>query len=353
MALTREERLKLADIDPELAETLKKITIPAPSPDAEPARIIAGVRAYMKSQHKPADPDSGVIEHDVFYPARDGYQLRARVFRPATATPKEAPSPLVVYYHGGGWTIGSPEDTAPACRNLVQTLGIVCVAPSYRQGPEDPFPAGINDAWDGLKWIALHAESELATAGTPVSLSTGFVVGGSSAGGSMAAILAHLARDEKESLAAPITGCFLLSPMILPPETFNTLPANWKYKDSYLSRTQEACQHDPILTPQMEKLFHDSAAGDFTSPMFVPFIWPTGHAGLPRTYFQVCGMDIVRDEELIYEQVLREENGVETRLDIYPGMPHTFWNMFGMLTQGKKAKRDFEEGVKWLLGRLG
>uniref|UniRef100_A0A093V0H6 AB hydrolase superfamily protein B1A11.02 n=1 Tax=Talaromyces marneffei PM1 TaxID=1077442 RepID=A0A093V0H6_TALMA len=349
MALTREERLKLADIDPELAQTLKKITIPAPSPDAEPTRVIAGVRAYMKSQHKPADPNSGVIEHDIFYPARDGHQLRACVFRPVDQ--KEAPSPLVVYYHGGGWTIGSPEDTAPACRNLVQTLGVVCVAPSYRQGPEDPFPAGINDAWDGLKWMAAHAVSELANADASVSLSAGFVVGGSSAGGSMAAILAHLARDEKASLAAPITGYFLLSPMILPPETFKKFPANWKYKDSYLSRDQDACKQDPILSPQLEKIFHDSAAGDFESPMFVPFIWPTGHAGLPRTYFQVCGMDIVRDEDLIYEQLLREENRVETRLDIYPGMPHTFWNMFGMLTQGKKAKRDFAEGMRWLLHR--
>jgi acetyl esterase/lipase len=302
----------------------------------------------MKTQHKPADPDSGVLEHDISYPARDGYQLRACVFRPVTQT--EVPSPLVVYYHGGGWTIGSPEDAAPACRNLVQTLGVVCVAPAYRQGPEDPFPASIDDAWDGLKWIASHAESELSSLNVLLSLSTGFVVGGSSAGGSMAAILTHLARDE--GLTAPITGCFLLSPMILPPETFETFPADWKYKDSYLSRTQEACKHDPILTPQLEKIFHDSAAGDFASPMFVPLIWPTGHAGLPRTYFQVCGMDIVRDEDLIYEQVLREENGIETKMDVYPGMPHVFWNVFGMLTQGKKAKRNFEDGMRWLLGRL-
>ncbi|EED15183.1 hypothetical protein TSTA_046370 [Talaromyces stipitatus ATCC 10500] len=342
MEFTREERLKLADIDPELAETLKNIIIPKPDPRVDPAKIIAGIREYMKSQHKPADPDSGVVEYDIFYPARDGHQLRARVFRPAN--PQDKASPLVVYYHGGGWTIGFPEDTAPACRNLVQTLGVVCLAPSYRQGPEDPFPAGINDAWDGLQWIALHAESKISVAA--VSLSSGFVIGGSSAGASMAAILAHLARDE--GLAKPITGCFLLAPMTLPPETLQNFPEDWKHKDSYLSRTQEACKQDPILTPELDKIFRESAAGDTQSPMFVPYIWPTGHANLPRTYLQVCGMDILRDEVLIYEQTLRE-HGNETRLDIYPGMPHIFYNTFGMLTQGRKAKKDFEEGLKWLL----
>lgn len=67
-------------------------------------------------------------------------------------------------------------------------------------------------------------------------------------------------------------------------------------------------------------------------------------------YFQVCGMDILRDEGLTYEQVLTEENGVKTRLDVYPGMPHTFWNSFPMLTQGKKAAQDLEDGIRWLLG---
>lgn len=321
--------------------------MPSIDPSLDTAQIIESVRMYMKSQHKAPDPDSGVIEQDIFYSARDGHQLRARIFQPATAAMHDGeknPAPLVVYYHGGGWTIGSPEDAAPACRQLVENLGVVCIAPSYRQGPEDPFPASTNDAWDGLQWIASNIESVLSSS---VSLSRGFVVGGSSAGGSIAAILTHLARDE--GLASPITGSFLLAPMILLPETIESFPSDWKYRELYLSRTQEECKQDPILNPALAKIFEESAKGDPNSPMFLPFIWPTGHANLPRTYFQVCGMDILRDEGLIYEQVLREENGIETRVDIYPGMPHIFWNSFGMLTQGKKAIKDFEDGIKWLL----
>jgi acetyl esterase/lipase len=291
----------------------------------------------MKSQYKPPSPESNVIERDVYFSNRDGIQLRAHVFAPAEVPANQMS--LVVYFHGGGWTIGSPEDTATPCRRMVELLGVTCIAPAYRQGPEDPFPAGINDAWDGLKWIAANAEAELG-----VPLSSGFIIGGSSAGGNMSAVLAHLARDE--SLSPRVTGVFLLAPMILPPGTNVVLPD--RYKDMYVSRTQEACKYDTVLSPAFEKIFHDSAKGDEQSPMFVPYIWPTGHRGLPRTYFQVCGMDILRDEDLIYEQSLAE-NAVETKLDLYPGMPHIFWGTFPMLKQSKKAASDFIDGIKWLL----
>lgn len=165
----------------------------------------------MKSRYKPPSSQSKVIERDVYFANRDGVQLRAHVFAPKDV-PKKA-MPLVVYIHGGGWTIGSPEDTAPPCRTLVEQLGVTCIAPAYQQGPEYPFPAGINDALDGLKWIAANAETELG-----VSLASGFIVGGSSAGGNMSVVVALLARDE--CLSSRITGTFLLAPMILPPGTY-------------------------------------------------------------------------------------------------------------------------------------
>ena len=161
----------------------------------------------------------------------------------------------------------------------------------------------------------------------------------------MAAIVSHLARDE--TLSPAITRVFLLAPMILPPEAKDSLSE--KYKDMYISRAQAECMNDPILTPGLDKIFRESAVGDTSSPFFVPFIWPTGHHDLPKTYFQVCGMDILRDEDLIYEQVLREDNGVETRVDIYPGMSHIFWGSFSHLTQGKKAAIDLIEEIRWLL----
>ncbi|KAF4496230.1 AB hydrolase superfamily [Fusarium agapanthi] len=231
----REERLQLATIDPELDDYLKSITIPQID-TSDPAKAIASLRWYMKSLHKLPDPESDIVERDIYYTARNGVKLRAHAYEPVNSS--SPTPPLVVYIHGGGWTIRSPEDAERSCRDIVQNL-----------------------------------ESELK-----VSLSKGFITGGSSAGGNMAAIASHLARDEKLTPAIP--GVFLLAPMILPPEKEDALPE--KYKDHYLSRTQTECKEDHILTTALDKIFHDSAAGEISSPLFVPFIWPTGHHNLPR-----------------------------------------------------------------------
>ena len=62
---------------------------------------------------------------------------------------------------------------------------------------------------------------------------------------------------------------------------------------------------------------------DINSPLYAPFNHPDGHTGLPPIAFQVCGMDPLRDEALIYERVLREDFGVNTKLHVYPGLPHS------------------------------
>jgi len=169
-------------------------------------------------------------------------------------------------------------------------------------------------------------------------------VGGVSNGGTLTGVLSHMARDEK--LSPPITGLYLAAAAFVTPES---VPQ--KYKDRYLARSQEACLDAPVLNRPMKKLFDDSMQYDPHSPMWASLLWPSGHAGLPPTYFQVCGMDINRDDSLIFEQVLREESGVKTRIDVYPGMPHTFWAVWTMLQQTKKWQSDTMKGLGWLFGR--
>lgn len=80
-------------------------------------------------------------------------------------------------------------------------------------------------------------------------------------------------------------------------------------------------------------------------------MWHTGHGDLPRTYFQVCGADIQRDDALIYERILRTENRIETKLDIYPGLPHVFWYLYPSHSAGERFHQDRLEGLGWLLRR--
>jgi acetyl esterase/lipase len=82
----------------------------------------------------------------------------------------------------------------------------------------------------------------------------------------------------------------------------------------------------------------------------VPFNHPKGHGNIPPTYFQVCGLDALRDDSLIYERLLREESSIATRLDLYPGLPHHFWEFYPQLKQHiQKRTEDTVNEIQWLL----
>jgi acetyl esterase/lipase len=253
-----------------------------------------------------APPDVKQTEQE--YTTRDGAKLRAKLYQPVHPPPDG--SPLIVMYHGGGFCMGYPETEEPGCRSFVREYGATCLSVGYRLAPEYPFPYAINDAWDALKWAAARAQSLGA------DTSVGFVIGGTSAGGSMTAVLAHLARDE--GLSPPLTGQYLGIPAVCPP---SRMPE--KYREFLLSPEQN--KHAPLLPAAAIDMFMRGYAPDESSSLYNVLAAPHGHSNLPKAYFQLNGMDPIRDQGLIYEKILREENGTETRLDMYPGMPHAFF----------------------------
>jgi len=177
-------------------------------------------------------------------------------------------------------------------------------------------------------------------------LSKGFVLGGTSAGGNVTAVLSHLAREEK--LSPPLTGLYLNVPLLLAPEAVRP-----EHQALYLSREQNAFA--PVLNKAFMDMYTEAYAPDDVqvSHVWNPINWPGGngkaHAGLPPTYFQVCGLDPLRDEALIYERVLRCEYGIPTLVDLYPGLPHMFVPNFPGHPSSKKYPRDTISGIGWLL----
>lgn len=187
-----------------------------------------------------------------------------------------------------------------------------------------------------------------------VNPTKGFLVGGISAGANFASIVSHLYRDEK--LSPPLTGVYLSIPPVV---SRKVVPE--KYKNTYLSLEQN--KDAPSLNKEVAATFDSKsshillrstipnklglyAAGEPTH-LLTPILFES-HKDLPPTYFQICGLDPLRDEGFIYEDILKE-NGVETKTDIYPGLPHGFWSWFPEAEFTKKFIEDCKNGMSWLL----
>jgi acetyl esterase/lipase len=189
----------------------------------------AALRAYIQEQVeqmlsagviKPVDW-TGLEKKDVKIPTRDGQQIRAVVYKPENAEP----GPLLVYYHGGGWTFGWPESWEKGFEVLTKQLGFTVVGVSYRLAPEHVFPTAANDACDALRWCAENAGS------LGSDTSKGFIVAGASAGGNLAAVAAHDAVDAK--LSPPVTGVVLMSATLVHSEAVPD-----QYRPHYKSRIE-------------------------------------------------------------------------------------------------------------------
>ncbi|KIY01939.1 uncharacterized protein Z520_02077 [Fonsecaea multimorphosa CBS 102226] len=331
----KESLLALGQIDPELKAFLEKANLPPPD-----YSNLDDFKAMVDKRNADAmkilgSPPPEVKQTELEYPTADGTKLRAKLYQP-TNPPKNG-SPLIVMYHGGGFCIGAPEGEEQTCRNFVQAFGAVCISASYRLAPQFKFPYAPKDSWDCLKWAAANAKSWGADP------SIGFVIGGTSAGGNITAVLAHVARDEK--LSPPLTGQYLAIPAVLPA---SKVPE--KYKEYFLSYEQN--QNAPVLPVAAIDMFMRGYEPDESDGIwYAPFNHPNGHKDQPPALFQIDGMDPLRDEAIIYERVLREDYGIKTKMFVYPGQPHGHWGFFPFLKASQQFRREQVEGMSWLLGR--
>ena len=196
---------------------------------------LEGFRAMVDGRMKDGmealgPPGPELKRSGIHYTTSDGTRNRAILFQPAS--PPQDGSPLIVMLHGGGFCLGLPESEEQTCRACVQALGAVCLSFSYRLAPEFKFPYAVLDSWDALKFAAENASSFGADP------SKGFIVGGTSAGGNITAVLTHMARDE--GLSPPLTGQYLGVPAVVE----QTMMPD-KYKDLFFSYEQN--RDAPVL----------------------------------------------------------------------------------------------------------
>ncbi|HYW26177.1 MAG TPA: alpha/beta hydrolase [Terriglobales bacterium] len=277
-------------------------------------------RALFGEVERPPGESVAVIE-DRSVPGPDG-DIPVRLYRPDVSP---AP-PLVLYFHGGGWTIGSIEGHDPVCRALANRTGSAVLSVEYRLGPEHRFPAAIDDAWAATTWAASHAADLGAD---PERLA----VAGDSAGGNLAAVVALQARDAGGPRIA-------FQYLIYPATDMRTLdwPSYRENGEGYFLELRD-----------MEWF-----SGHYLSSQADAQDWrvsPAGaasHAGLPPALIQTAEYDPLRDQGEAYGELLRAA-GVPVRVTRYPGMIHGFLSLEGM----NAAQTALDEAGSELRAALG
>ncbi|KAH0348751.1 alpha/beta-hydrolase, partial [Aureobasidium melanogenum] len=322
---------QLGKIAPELEEYLK--TNKPPQISFVDCKNVRKARADAEKKLAAESPTYNTKEsvHTIFM--RDGYGSEIVVTSPPK-TPADG-SPLVALIFGGGWAIGTAYQQIPYARSLSALYDATVVTLSYRLAPEHPFPIAQNDVYDSVIWLGQNA----STLGADVS--AGWILGGVSAGGSMTATTAQKMVNNKVS--PPLTGMWICVPNIL---HASIVPD--KYKSALVSREQNS--EVPGLSMKDLDFLDTLMEQDITTADWSPLNARNPHKNMPLAYFQVCGMDPLRDDGLIYEAILRE-HGNSTKIDVYPGVPHVHFSIYPQLKSSRAACLDVLKGFGWLLNK--
>jgi acetyl esterase/lipase len=245
----------------------------------------------------------------------------ARIYTPKTLRQAEGLAGGLVFFHGGGWVIGDLDSHDVACRKLAVEGQLIVISVDYRRAPEHKFPAAVEDAIAATAWIAAHARELGIDPGR-------LLVGGDSAGGNLAAVVALAARDGN---GPAISGQVL----IYPATDFTMTHGSHREPETSILLT-----HSVIRWFRDHYLNGEADVGDWrASPARANTL-----AGLPPAYVLTAGADPLRDEGDEYARRLKEA-GVAVTHRTFPGQFHGFFTMGKLLQQANVAVSEI--GV-WL-----
>ena len=243
--------------------------------------------------------------------ARDGHAMPMRLYAPST----DLRLPLLVYYHGGGFVVGSLASHDVLCRELARLGECMVVSVDYRMAPEHRFPQAVEDAWDALTWLAQHGHALGADTAR-------LAVGGDSAGGTLSAVCALMARDAGLPLALQLLfypGC-----------------ASHADSGSHARYAQGLLLDRPLLDFFMQCYLRTEA--DRQDWRFAPML--AEHLdGVAPAWVGLAECDPLFDEGVQYADRLRLSR-VATDIEIYRGVTHEFIKMGRALPEAVKAHAD-------------
>lgn len=305
-------------LDPKVKATLDQQAALPPLHTLPVEMVRRGIANSLHLLPTSSAPVARVEDRTVPGPAGE---LPIRVYTPEG----QGPFPLIVYFHGGGWTICTLDTHDPICRELCAGAGAVVVSVDYRLAPKHPFPAAPDDCLAATRWVSDHAE-ELGADPERIA------VAGDSAGGNLAAVVALRVRDEG--------GLALRGQLLIYPSTdlfgetesrrvngqgygLSTEDMRW-FRGHYLA--DEAHAEHPHASPSRAQSL----------------------AALPPALVITAEYDPLRDEGEDYARALQAA-GVDARLTRYEGMHHGFFGGVGVYDQTRAA---LDETSAWLRGVL-
>ncbi|PLQ00211.1 alpha/beta hydrolase [Cupriavidus pauculus] len=255
----------------------------------------------------PLDMTPHALPHvvDLHVPARDGALLPARCYAPTVPGGAAGLQPVLLYFHGGGFMVGSLDSHDALCRSLSARSGCAVVSVAYRLAPEHRFPTAVHDAVDALHWLRAHG-AEHGLDPDRVAL------GGDSAGGTLAAVTALHARDDPASLGQPRLQLLIY-------------PGTGAWRDT---ASQRRFDTGYLLEGDTIDWFYGHYlrdAADRADWRFAPLLAPDV-AGAAPALVLLAEYDPLVDEGVAYARRL-EAAGVTVTLQVEPGMVHEFMRM--------------------------
>jgi acetyl esterase len=231
--------------------------------------------------------------------------------------------PVLLYLHGGGFVIGDIDTCESMCCQVAVQSGAAVVAVDYRLAPEHKFPAGLQDAWAAFSWLVSHGHT-VGVNGARIA------VGGDSAGGTLAASVALMARDA----GIPVALQALIYPSV------QTRSATDSFK---------AFSRDTLLSAELMNWFEAQARGGHLEQVWhrEPLHAPQ-HSGVAPAWIGLAECDALADEGRQYASKLRDA-GVPVVLREWPGVIHDFINMGRFLPEAAQLHAELAGALKLAL----